>query len=222
LESERERFIAATLISVAVPCAGLQAMIFGAIGSLGMRYVVVIYASLFLVWLILGYVLNKILSGQSPELIVEIPPYRLPSFRDLGLKLWFRISGFLLEATPLVLIGILIANLVYSSGILPWISNFLKPAVYLLGLPTEAIGAILLGFLRKDVAVGLLLPLGLTPQQLIVAIVVLSMTFPCIATFVVLFKELGAKRLLQSIIIMISIAMLAGIALNSLFSLMIT
>ncbi|MBC7322381.1 MAG: ferrous iron transporter B [Acetomicrobium sp.] len=222
LESERERFIAATLISVAVPCAGLQAMIFGAIGSLGMRYVVVIYASLFLVWLILGYVLNKVLSGQSPELIVEIPPYRLPSFRDLGLKLWFRISGFLLEATPLVLIGILIANLIYSSGILPLISNFLKPAVYLLGLPSEAIGAILLGFLRKDVAVGLLLPLGLTPQQLIVATVVLSMTFPCIATFVVLFKELGTKRLLQSIIIMISIAMLAGIALNSLFSLMIT
>lgn len=220
LESERERFIAATLISVAIPCAGLQAMIFGAIGSFGMGYVVMVYVSLSLAWLILGFILNKTLSGHSPELIVEIPPYRLPSLRDLGFKLWFRISGFLLEATPLVLIGIFIANLLYSSPALPFISNILSPFAHLLGLPPEAMGAILLGLLRKDVAVGLLLPLHLTPQQLIVATVVLAMTFPCIATFVVLFKELGAKRLIQSVLIMVSIAMITGVALNLLFSLM--
>jgi len=79
-------------------------------------------------------------------------------------------------------------------------------------------GAILLGFLRKDVAVGLLLPLGLTPRQLVVATVVLAMTFPCIATFVVLFKELGLKRLIQSVLIMISISLITGIALNYLLS----
>jgi len=218
LESERERFIAATLISVAVPCAGLQAMIFGVIGSLGLVYIAIVYASLLGVWLILGYMLNKTLSGQSPELIVEIPPYRLPSLRNLGFKLWFRISGFLLEATPLVLLGILIANLLYSSSVLPFLSNILSPLVKLLGLPPQAMGAILLGFLRKDVAVGLLLPLGLTPRQLVVATVVLAMTFPCIATFVVLFKELGLKRLIQSVLIMISISLITGIALNYLLS----
>jgi len=72
--------------------------------------------------------------------------------------------------------------------------------------------------LRKDVAVGLLLPLGLTPRQLVVATVVLAMTFPCIATFVVLFKELGLKRLIQSVLIMISISLITGIALNYLLS----
>ncbi len=35
LESRRERFIAATLISIAVPCASLQAMIFGLVGKHG-------------------------------------------------------------------------------------------------------------------------------------------------------------------------------------------
>ncbi|MFH1640310.1 MAG: ferrous iron transporter B, partial [Chloroflexota bacterium] len=35
LESKRERFIAATLISIAVPCAALQAMIFGLVGERG-------------------------------------------------------------------------------------------------------------------------------------------------------------------------------------------
>jgi len=101
-------------------------MIFGVIGSLGLVYIAIVYASLLGVWLILGYMLNKTLSGQSPELIVEIPPYRLPSLRNLGFKLWFRISGFLLEATPLVLLGILIANLLYSSSVLPFLSNILS------------------------------------------------------------------------------------------------
>lgn len=35
LESPRERFIASTLISIAIPCTSLQAMIFGALGDLG-------------------------------------------------------------------------------------------------------------------------------------------------------------------------------------------
>jgi len=52
----------------------------------------------------------------------------------------------------------------------------------------------------------------------VVATVVLAMTFPCIATFVVLFKELGLKRLIQSVLIMISISLITGIALNYLLS----
>jgi ferrous iron transport protein B len=86
-------------------------------------------------------------------------------------------------------------------------------------LPPETAGPILLGFLRKDVAVGFLLPLGLEPHQLVVASVTLSMTFPCIATFVVLLKELGVKRLLEALAIMIIAALAAGGALNFLFSL---
>ena len=33
LESRRERFIVATLISIAVPCAALQAMVIGLVGD---------------------------------------------------------------------------------------------------------------------------------------------------------------------------------------------
>ncbi|GAJ18410.1 unnamed protein product, partial [marine sediment metagenome] len=38
LESKRERFIAATLISIAIPCAALQAMIIGLVGEQGGQY----------------------------------------------------------------------------------------------------------------------------------------------------------------------------------------
>jgi len=66
----------------------------------------------------------------------------------------------------------------------------------------------------KDVAVGMLLPLGLNLSQLIVASVVLTMYFPCVATFAVLIKELGIKDMLKSALIMISSALIVGGILN--------
>ncbi len=220
LESSRERFIAATLISVAVPCASLQAMIVGSLGPWGIRYVAFVYLTLILSWVLLGRILHKALPGYSPELIVEIPPYRVPSLKGLGVKLWFRVKDFLVEAIPLVLGGVLLVDLLYMAGVIPAMAAFLSPLFRgLLGLPPEAAGPILLGFLRKDVAVGLLLPLGLTPRQMVVAVVTLAMTFPCIATFIVLWKELGGKKTAASIAIMIATALVAGGLLNLLFSL---
>ncbi|MFP4482934.1 MAG: FeoB small GTPase domain-containing protein [Thermovirgaceae bacterium] len=221
LESPRERFIAATLISVAVPCAGLQAMIFGALGDLGGKYVLMVYGALLVTWIVLGKILHTLLPGYSPELVVEIPPYRVPSLQGLGLKLWFRIKGFIFEAIPLVLLGVLIVNGLYISGIMDILTGFLDPFFRtVLGLPSSAVGPVLLGLLRKDVAVGMLLPLGLSPSQLVVAVVVLAMTFPCIATFIVLWKELGSKRMLASFGVMTGSALVAGALLNGLFLLL--
>ena len=52
LESKRERFIASTLVSIAVPCAALQAMIFGLVGQRGAQYVLMVYGALFAVWIL--------------------------------------------------------------------------------------------------------------------------------------------------------------------------
>ena len=49
---------------------------------------------------------------------------------------------------------------------------------------------------------------------MLVAVIVLSMTFPCIATFVVMWKELGVRRMLQSSALMLSAALITGAVLN--------
>lgn len=220
LESPRERFIAATLISVAVPCAGLQAMIIGVLGDVGLKYVLLVYISLILAWVVIGRILHLFLPGYSPELIVEIPPYRFPSLKGLAYKLWFRTKGFLIEAIPLVMVGVLIVNLLYMSHLIDMIAGLLSPVFNgLLGLPAETAGPIMLGMLRKDVAVGMLIPLRLTPDQLVIATVTLAMTFPCIATFVVLWKELGYKKMFASLLIMIVSALTTGTILRMVLSL---
>jgi len=220
LESERERFIAATLISVGVPCVSIQAMLTATLGRFGMIYVAAVYGILFCVWLVLGRIMNLTLKGYSPELIVEIPPYRLPSFNAWLHKLWFRMKDFLYEATPLVLLGIMMVNILYSVGVMEKVADFLSPLFEgFLGLPSATAIPIVMGILRKDVAMGLLIPLNLTASQSLVAVVVLSMTFPCIATFIILWKELGTKRMLMSTGIMISAAMATGGLLNLIFKL---
>jgi ferrous iron transport protein B len=215
LESKRERFIAATLISIAVPCAALQAMIFGLVGARGVQYVAMVYGTLFVVWIILGFILNRTLRGFSPELLIEIPPYRLPPWRTVLQKLWMRVYGFLAEAIPIILGAILVINILYILGVFAAIANFTAPVVTgLLGLPKEAVTALVIGFLRKDVALGMLAPLALSAEQLVVGSVVLAMFFPCIATFVVLLRELGVVNMLKAAGVMIAAALITGGILN--------
>ncbi|GAI69785.1 unnamed protein product, partial [marine sediment metagenome] len=51
---------------------------------------------------------------------------------------------------------------------------------------------------------GMLAPLALTANQLVIGSVVLAMFFPCIATFVILIRELGVVNMLKSAGVMIS------------------
>ncbi|MDI6859028.1 MAG: nucleoside recognition domain-containing protein [Methanocellales archaeon] len=215
LETRRQVFIAATLMAIAVPCMAQIAMIVGLVGKYGAKGLGIVLFTLFMVWMVLGYLLNKILKGKSPEIFMEIPPYRIPYWGALLKKLWMRIRFFLREAVPYVLLGVFIVNVLYVLGIIELIGKIAAPIVVgLLGLPAEAVAALVVGFLRKDVAIGMLLPLGLTMSQAIVASVVLAMYFPCVATFAILTKELGIVGMAKSAAIMIASALLVGFLLN--------
>ena len=215
LETRRERFIAVTMMAIAVPCMAQIAMIFGLIGQYGAKGLGVVFRTLFIVWIALGIILNRVSKGESPEIFVEIPPYRLPYFGALLKKLLMRTKWFLKEAIPYVLLGVFIINILYSLGIIQFIGRLTAPVITgILGLPQDAVGALVIGFLRKDVAVGMLVPLGLNLSQLVVASVVLTMYFPCVATFAVLIKELGTKDMVKSAAIMIVSAIVVGGLLN--------
>jgi ferrous iron transport protein B len=220
LETRKEKFITATLLSIAVPCMALQAMLFGLLGKYGIRGLPVVFGTLMLVWLVLGFLLKKTIKGTSPEMFVEIPPYRIPYLKGVLKKVLVRLKWFIKEAVPFVLLGVLIANLLYTVGIMQFISRITGPFLTsFLGLPKEAAGALIMGFLRKDLAIGMLIPLNMTLKQLVIASVVLSMYFPCVAMFSVLLKELGIWDMLKSATIMVISALLTGGILNLILSL---
>jgi len=215
LEGRREKFIAATLMAISVPCMAQIAMIVGLVGQRGGQYLGIVFGTLFFILIIKGMVLNKLIKGQSPEILIEIPPYRLPQLIGVIKKLWMRISWFLKEAVPFVLLGVLFVNILYALNIIDFFSNLFAPLVTgLWGLPKEAVSALIVGFFRKDIAVGMLGPLNLTTKQLVIGSTILAIYFPCIATFIVLVRELGIKDMLKSAAIMMFVALVVGTLLN--------
>lgn len=218
LDTRRERFIAATLISIGVPCASLQAMMFGLLAPHGLQYVLLVYGIMAIVWFVLGNILRLTSKDFLPEIILEIPPYRRPSFSTLWKKLAMRLRGFLLEAVPVVLVGVVAIDLVYMSGAFEAIAGAVEPLMErVFGLPAEAALALILGFLRKDVAVGMLAPLALAPLQLVKASVLLTLTFPCVATYAVMLRELGWRDTAKATGLMVAVALSAGVVMNLLF-----
>jgi ferrous iron transport protein B len=155
------------------------------------------------------------MKGFSPELLIEIPRYRWPLLMPVLSKLGGRVRGYLREALPIVLIAIAAVNLLYAAGIFDAVARLFAPVMTrLLGLPGESITALVIGFLRKDVALALMAPLALTAGQFVVASVVLSMFFPCVATFAVLLRELGLRDTAKATGIMLVTALSAGALLN--------
>lgn len=131
------------------------------------------------------------------------------------MKAWMRVRGFIREAVPYLFIGILLVNLLYAVGFFDLLAAVFAPVMQTwLGLPAEATAALLVGFLRKDLAVGMLVPLGMTPEQLVIAVTMLTIYFPCVAAFVVLLREMGMRGMLTAAGVMLTAALLVGGALR--------
>jgi len=215
LGSRRERFIAATLLALAVPCMAQLAMIFVLVGRCGGAYLAVVLAALFAIWLTAGLLADRWCGGYTPSLLIELPPYRLPSLAAQLKKLWMRARAFIMEGVPYVLGGMLLINLLDTFGLIRALGALLQPLfVRCWGLPPETVAALIVGLLRKDAAVVLLEALPLTSAQIVTAAVVLTVFFPCAATFGVLVRELGFRDAGKTLAVMLVTALISGTLLH--------
>ena len=215
LETRREKIIAIALILMSAPCMPQTAMIVSIITPYGGNYLILIFGLLFMVAVITSFILNKLLKGETPELLIEIPPYRVPQLSILFKKVWLRLSSFILVAVPLILLGIFLINILDLMGAIGFASQTLgRPLTFILGLPPETIFVIVTGFLRKDISIALLSPLHLTPQHLVVACIFLVLYLPCASTFFVMARELGLRSALKLVAILFASGLLVGGILN--------
>jgi ferrous iron transport protein B len=218
LESKREKFIASTLMATTIPCISQMAMVIGLLGSFGGKYLLYLFAVLIVLWIFIGTLMNKLVPGFSTDLLLELPSFRLPSISTVFKKLWMRILGFLKEALPMVLLGVFIINIFYTLGIFDYLTKVTGPLLKnIFGVPEAAVEALIMGFLRKDLAMGVLLPLGLTAKQMLTMSILLVIYFPCIATFVILLRELGVKDMLKATAIMLTSTVIVGGYINFAF-----
>lgn len=206
LETRKQRFMMMTLLAIFIPC-GAQLGIMEEVIPESMGWV---FLYLIIGYFIFGFILNKIIPGKSPEILIDIPPYQKLTGRNVGRKLWMRVKGFLKVAVPFVLLGCLIVNVLYLTGAMDWLANALSPLLTRwFGVPKETVGPLIAAFLRKDLAVAQLSVIEMSKYQMIIAVVLVSIYFPCVATFVMLLRE-GWKELLGSLATLIVVVFLYG------------
>ena len=202
----KERLMVASIVSFAIPCASQTGAFIGLLGDRSIGALLFVYALSLLAIIAVGAVMNKLIEGETQPMLLEVPNLLLPDKVSMGKKLQIRMKHFLLDAKGPMFLGIAIAAVIAETGVLDEFSKILAPLVEgWLGLPKEASLSLLLGIIRRELAVLPLLELNLTTLQLVVGSVVALFYLPCLSVFGVLAKEFSLK--IATIIGVLSIVM---------------
>lgn len=211
LGSDRERLIAIVLLSLTIPCSAQMGVITAMLSALGFGYFLAYILIMLAIFLLAGTVLNKLLPGKTTDLLIDIPPMRLPLLKNVWQKTWSKSLHFLSEAGPLFALGSLLIGLLHITGVLEILQMLAAPIVVTwMKLPKEAATAFIMGIIRRDFGAAGFFNMTLTKQQTLVAMTTLTLFVPCIASIVVVLKERGFRQGLGVFIGCIGIAFLIG------------
>lgn len=219
LEDGRERFIAATL-STLVPCAARLVVVFGLVAFyMGPMWALGMYLLNLLVIALTGRVLSIMMPETSPGMILEMPPYRIPTLKAVVNKAWFRVREFMFEAWPILIVGSGALAIMIYYDLAKYFDVAVRPITWLLGLPTELGVPLIFGVLRKELSLIMLTQaLGtsdynsvLTNAQMFTFTVFVIFFIPCVATMMMIKKELGLKQMYAITGLTFGIAVVVGL-----------
>jgi len=162
-----------------------------------------------------GFLASYFVKGESRDLIIEVPPIRIPQIGNVIIKTIARLEWYLKEAVPLFILGTIILFVLDRLNVLGYIQNLASPVVVkFLNLPDEATNAFLIGFLRRDYGAAGLFNLQksgyLSTRQVLVSLVTITLFVPCIANFLIIIKEQGLRTALIIVGIVLFIAIMVG------------
>jgi len=229
LEEKQDRFLAAAL-AVLVPCSARLAVVFGLVAFyLGPLWALAIYLFNILVIALMGRILTRLQPEQTPGLILEIPVYRIPTFKTVFGKAWFRVREFLVEAWPLLIAGSLALAILTYFNISPALNWALRPVTWFLGLPAETGVPLIFGVLRKELSLimlrqalgGVDFAAALTPLQMLTFTVFVVFYIPCLPTLTTLRRELGIRPMLLIALNTVIVAMVAALFVRGLGALIL-
>ena len=125
LESHRERVITTFLLALAVPCSGQLGVIMGMLSQKPLA--LVIWAvSISIVFLLSGFIAEKVIPGEKAAFIMEVPPLRMPVLSNVLTKTMVRIKWYFAEIIPVFIGTSLFIWVGRITGVLDVIINYLR------------------------------------------------------------------------------------------------
>lgn len=226
LESEKDRKLAALLVPLMSCNARLPVYALFVSVFFPKNQTLVVF-SLYLLGIIMaficGIIFEKTLFKKDEEpLIIELPEYKLPEFRDLMLHTWRKGESFLKKMGTVIFSASVVvwflSNMNFSgltdinTSFLSSIGRIISPVFAPLGFPSwQASVSLLTGIVAKEVVVGTLgvlyggdlksiLPSYFTPASAYSFLVFVLLYVPCIATVAAIKKEYGRNMMIISIV----------------------
>ena len=198
LETKKERILVTFLLALGAPCSAQLGVVLGLIAGLSGLATAIWLGTMVAVMLLVGYLAAKVIPGAPSDFVLELPPIRVPQLTNILIKTLARVQWYLKEAVPLFILGTFILFVGHKVGALAYIQRLANPLVVgMLGLPSKAAEAFVIGFLRRDYGAAGLFMLAkegmLDPIQIVVSLTVMTLFVPCIANFFVMVKERGVK-----------------------------
>ncbi|WP_288222185.1 ferrous iron transport protein B [uncultured Clostridium sp.] len=226
LESEKDRKMTALLAPLVtcgarLPVYALFASIFFASNQ---EFVVMgLYLLGIVVAILVGLLFkNTLFKKDEQPFILELPQYKLPSFKGIILNAWDKSKGFIIRAGTLIFaVSIVVWFLTYfnmngftdeiDTSFLASLGGFISPIFKPLGFGGwEAGVSILTGLAAKEVIIGtmeivygdlaVVLPTMFTAITALSFLVFVSLYTPCFAVIGVMKKEYGTKMMFLSVI----------------------
>ncbi|MGZ8874360.1 MAG: ferrous iron transport protein B [Halobacteriota archaeon] len=219
LPTKKERIITTVLITL-VPCSARTAIILGVAATYaGIPYAIAIYLISFVLIIASGRLLRSTIPGRTPGLVLEIPLVRRPAIVPILKKTWLRMKEFLFIAVPLLVAGSILFGWLELTGLSRFIEVPMAPiTVGILGLPAFTGICLIYGVLRKEMALEMLAIASgtfvfstvMTPVQIFVFCLVVTLYVPCLATFSVIVREFNMWWAVGISIFTIVLALVVG------------
>jgi len=229
LESRRDRIITALLIPF-IPCAARTTIILALVAfMLGPWWALGFYFLNLGVVAVLSSILTRLFKYSSPGLILEIPGLKWPSLKNILQKTYFNLREFVRFAWPILIAGSVVLSLLSFINFDRLVNSVLSPFVSgLLGLPDSLGVTLVFGFLRKELSLlmmfqalgvgyGQLLTV-ISRTQLLTFVTFVNFFIPCLSTLAIIWKELGRKIALVSVLLNLSVAVLISSLVRVAFS----
>lgn len=167
MRSRNLRLLTMLTIPFSLCSARLQVFIFFTVALFSPLAAPIVLFSLYIMSFVTAFltalVFKKHLPSSEP-FILELPPYRLPTWRHIYLRSWQEVSHFLQRASKFIVIGVI---LVWGLTHIPFdvpaasqqtvagtIGGTLAPILRPIGIDAQMTVALIFGFVAKEIVIG--------------------------------------------------------------------
>jgi len=167
MRSRGLRLLTMLIIPISLCSARLQVFVFLSAAIFSARAAPLAIFSLYVMSFVAALVTAVVFRGRyrnDEPFVLELPPYRLPTLRQIGLRAWLEVRHFLRRATKFIVGGVILVWLLthLPAGVAPgspdtfagMLGTLFQPVLAPIGIDEALTVALIFGFVAKEVLIG--------------------------------------------------------------------